>query len=191
MIKALNIPLIDADDVVYYLYKNNHSVLTQITALTTHNITHMEGGVDRHKLSLVIKKNLEILIKIEAIVHPAVRESIQKWLKKQYSQQEKYVVLSIPLMFDAGFDSLCDVIMCCHSNDKVRKERFMERNLSSDEKLQLITSKQLSNAEYIKKSDYSIPTDKTIEETQRTLNDVLNTVKKTPAKAYTKKWNIA
>lgn len=189
MIKEKNIPLLDADDIVYELYQKGSSILNKIKSFTTVHIIDTEGNIDRHALSKIIKENPNLLSKIEDIVHPAVRQNIQKWLKIQYANNTQYVFLSVPLMFDAGFNLLCDTTITCNTKDAIRKQRFMLREKSTEEKWQLIQSKQLSNDTYIKKSDYVISTDTDIIKTEKNLSEILNKIKSMPAKAYLEKWS--
>lgn len=188
MLKKQNIPLIDADEVVYSLYKNTSPILKHIQALFKTPITDEDGHIDRNKIAAEIKKDASLLQKLEEIVHPAVRTFIKVWLEKQNKKGEKSTVLSVPLMFDAGFDKLCDVILCCNTSNETRKERFMQRPHSTEEKWQLITQKQMSLEDYLTKSDYNIPTDTSLENTQQVLQETLNKVNLIKTKAFEKKW---
>lgn len=187
-IKELNIPVLDADHAVHELYKKGSPIVGKLTQVCKQPLLDNQGNIDRSTLSKLINKDKNLLTKIEEIVHPAVRSYIHNWLTSQHKQNIKTVVLSIPLMFDAGFNELCDVIICCACNEELRMQRFLERPNTTKEKWDIIKQKQMSSDEYQRKSDHVIRTDITILETQKELTSTLQKIKNLKPVAFQSKW---
>lgn len=185
-IQDQGIPVLDADKVVYQLYQKGSSIVKSLEDLCGQSITDKHENVDRATLSELVRKDGNLLKQIEEIVHPAVRRSIYHWLHAEYEKNSTLVVLSIPLMFDAGFHELCDTVICCIADDEIRKQRFMERPNTTTSKWELIKSKQLSSQEYAEKSDFIIHTDTEIKKTQQETLNIIHKVRCIKPTAYHK-----
>ena len=68
------------------------------------------------------------LARLNAIVHPLVEDKCRE-LIEQYRRQETLaaVVLDAPLLFEAGLDRYCDVIIFIQSDPAVRSRRVQEQ----------------------------------------------------------------
>lgn len=185
-IQEQGIPVLDADKVVYKLYQKGSPIVQNLSHLCGQSITDIHGNVDRTKLSELVRKDSHLLKNIEEIVHPAVRRSIYHWLQAEYEKKSTIVVLSIPLMFDAGFHELCDTVICCIADDKIRKQRFMERPNTTNSKWEIINSKQLSSKQYAEKSDFIIYTDTELELTHKETLSIIEKVQCIKPAAYLK-----
>ncbi|MFT7432855.1 MAG: dephospho-CoA kinase [Alphaproteobacteria bacterium] len=155
-----SIAVIDADQIVYDCYTAGTPVYEELTATYGKDIVcPSTGSIDRAKLSKIIQADAAQLNVIESIVHPQVRIVMKFQLAHAYSNRSKIIVLAIPLMFENGFNELCDSIVCCSCSLENRHRRFMERPKATEEKWQFITAKQMNDAEYIDRSDFIINTD--------------------------------
>lgn len=66
---------------------------------------------------------------LNGIVHPAVRLEIFKAIAYYYIRGQWAVVLDVPLLFEAGMDSLCGVVVVVGVSDpKIQMKRLRERD---------------------------------------------------------------
>ena len=63
---------------------------------------------------------------LESIVHPLILENIEN-VFKTYNDEE-YVFISVPLLFEAGWQNLFDKIVFIKTDDDIRLKRLIERN---------------------------------------------------------------
>ena len=63
---------------------------------------------------------------LEELVHPLVRQQFESNLNRLVS--EPIVVLMIPLLFEAGLDSLCTEVWVVHCSPQQQRQRLIDRN---------------------------------------------------------------
>ncbi|MCD8377708.1 MAG: dephospho-CoA kinase [Candidatus Gastranaerophilales bacterium] len=120
------------------------------------------GKISKSKLAKLVFDNPELRTKLENIVHPLIIEELESAFRV-YSG-EKYIFVSVPLLFEAGWEKMFDKIIFINSDDDIRLERLMERNnLSKDDALRRLNS-QLPQADKIKKSDFVIDNNSSFDE---------------------------
>ena len=153
---------------VYDTYKIAHNILNEIKDFYGYDV-FTEGIVDRKKLGSLVFKNPELKEKLEKIVHPKVKDKIVEIFEKH--KNDKAVFISVPLLFEAGFEILFDKIILVKADENIRLKRLMERyNFSEAEAISRIKS-QISQEE--KTSDYVIENNSSFEELEKQTLSVL------------------
>ena len=94
--KQFGYPVFNADKEVAKLYRKSKKCYKNLKRKFPDNITSFP--VKKRKLSEVILRNNENLKKINKIVHPLVRKSMDVFFKK--NKNKKIVVLDIPLLME-------------------------------------------------------------------------------------------
>ena len=97
----------DSDAVVHALYEGEATPL--IEAAFPGSTTG--GKVDRNKLAAMVLNDKAALARLEAIVHPMVTASREKFLAKRASRGDKVVVLDVPLLFETNAERGCDAVV--------------------------------------------------------------------------------
>lgn len=100
-----------------------------------------EGRVDRARLAALVfgttPAHAAALADLEAIVHPRVHRRIEAALASIRSAGEcgaagdPVAVLDVPLLVRAGWDRVCDAIVCVECEDGVRRERLARRGVDA------------------------------------------------------------
>ena len=143
-------PVYDADKIAHKILENQkdfygYDVFT-------------DGKIDRKKLGELVFSNPDLKKKLEEIIHPQVKQEILKI----FEQDLPVVFISIPLLFETGFDSLFDKVIFVSADSKLRLERLMKRNnFTKEEALRRIQS-QGAEEEKIQKSDFVICNNSTL-----------------------------
>ena len=138
---------------VYDSDKLAHNVLDEITEFYGLDV-FTDGKIDRKKLGKLVFENSGLKKKLEEIVHPKVKEKIFE-LFEQY-KDEQAIFISVPLLYESGFDSMFDKVIMVSVDEKIQLERLMKRNdLSKEEALMRINS-QNSQEEKIMRADFII-----------------------------------
>ncbi len=130
------------------------------------------GNIDRRALGEKVFSDPVERKKLEDYIHPKVKDEIIKIFSET---KDKYVFVSIPLLFETGFDKLFDKILFVQCNDELRLERLMKRNNFTQEQALKRMNSQMPQEKKIAKSDYVIHNNSTKEDLQ---SQVLDFVKK-------------
>lgn len=123
------------------------------------------GKISRQKLAALVFDDKNLKEKLENIVHPEIKDRLKKIFEE--NKLEKYIFVSIPLLFEVGWRNLFDKILFIYTEDKIRLNRLMQRNnFTKDEALARIKS-QLPQEEKVKVSDFIINNNHSIDVLQK------------------------
>lgn len=159
IIRKLNIPVFDADAAVHDIYQNG----TGARHLKTLCPEAIEGDrVDRKKLSQLIAYHPTLLKQIETIVHPLVRQAENEFLTESRRTKHKLVVIDSPLLIETGHHKDMDATILIDATPETQRSRAMLRPGMTEEKFNMIKSKQMSSSERRQHSNYIIENNGTL-----------------------------
>ena len=91
----------------------------------------LSKGLDRAALGSIVFSDPQERTWLEAQLHPLVRQRFDQELQTHVG--ERVVALMIPLLFEAGLESLCSEVWVVHCSPTQQKQRLMTRNRLSPE----------------------------------------------------------
>lgn len=129
-----------------------------------HDISE-NGKVSREKLGKIVFNDKKLKEKLENIVHPKIKNRIKLIFEK--NKNEKYVFVSIPLLFEIGWGNLFDKILFIKTEDDIRLKRLMQRNKFTQEEALSRIKSQLPQEKKAKKADFVIENNSSIDVLQK------------------------
>lgn len=157
--------IIDADLIARQVVAKKSSGLKKIVAKFGGEILTASGELDRKKLGKLVFSNKELLKALTDITGPLIRAEILREIEAAKKAQVKLVVLDIPLLFETGYQTLCDKVMVVTIPSKLQLERVMKRdNLSAAEARKRIAN-QLPASKRNELADVLIDNSKSVAET--------------------------
>ncbi|MGY5809373.1 dephospho-CoA kinase [Rhizobium sp. LEGMi198b] len=163
------IPVNDADAVVHDLYSGEAVPLVEAAFPgATKN-----GTVDRQELGRKLASDPSGFKRLEAIVHPLVRQRERTFLKRQRAAGADIVVLDIPLLFETGANERVDKIVVVSCDPQIQRERVLARPGMTEEKFAMILSRQTPDAEKRARADYVIDTGGSIDAAREQIKDII------------------
>ena len=184
-LRARGLPVFDADAEVHRLYAGGKAVELVEQAFPG---TTSENGVDRAKLSAVLLKEPQRFRELEAIVHPLVRAAERAFLEDEFERGSATAVLEIPLLFETGADKLVDATIVVSAGPELQRERLLKRSGATQEKLNQLLARQMSDAEKRARADFIVDTSGTIEESQAALDAIVARLHGRHGMALEKHW---
>lgn len=145
----------DTDKIAHKILENN-SVVEKVF-----------GTTDRKVLGNIVFNNPEKMKELENIIHPLVKDEILKI-------EDGFI--SVPQLFEAGYESLFDKIIFVSASEEIRLERLMKRNNLSKEEATKRIKAQLSEDKKIKESNFVIKNEGNFEKLQVEVERVLATL---------------
>ncbi len=141
-----------------------------------------KNKIDRKKLKEIVFKNKDKLRVLNSIIHPKVydyfREIRNKGGNFKSRSKDSHIVFDVPLLFESGIDKLCDKIILIVADSDTQIERIKMRDNISEELAKKIISSQLSNDEKIKKSDYIIKNNGSLEQLLKKVDKFIEEIEK-------------
>lgn len=150
-----------------------HDVLNKITEFYGYDV-FTNGKIDRKKLGKIVFSNTELKQKLEAIVHPEVKSKIKELFKKH--NKDKYIFISVPLLYETGFETLFDKVMLICADKNLQIKRLISRNNFTEQEALSRINSQLKQEEKIAKADYVIENNTTLEDLKNNVNLFLKTL---------------
>jgi len=154
MFADAGMPVFSADAAVHRLYAEAPGqVIDAFPAAAS------DGAVDRRRLADIIETDPEAIGRLEAIVHPAVKEAAKAFLAAARDSGTPVAVLEIPLLLETGSDALCDAILVTTAPAPVRDARVADRGTMSPALYRRLLGRQIPEAEKLGRADYIVDTD--------------------------------
>ncbi|WMT30205.1 dephospho-CoA kinase [Bacillus aerius] len=174
MIKEKGIRVVDADIIAKAAVSKGSAALHQIVQTFGEAVLLPNGELNRQQLGAIIFSDEEKRKKLNAIVHPEVRKEMLEQRDEGVSNNETFVVLDIPLLFESKLEGLVDRIIVVYTTPELQLSRLMNRNgLSEEEALNRIHSQQPLE-EKCQKADRVIENTKDLAFMRRQLENILN-----------------
>lgn len=159
LFEAAGVPVHSADAAVHRLYAGRAA--PPIEALFPGTVK--DGIVDRNALAEKVLGDGAALKRLEALVHPLVREEEGAFLAAAKASGAAITVLDIPLLFETGAEARVDRIAVVSAPAEIQRRRVMERQGMTPEKFAAILEKQVPDAEKRRRADFVIDTSRGIE----------------------------
>ena len=168
----------DSDATVHALYEGEATPLIEAAFPGSTS----GGKVDRNKLAAMVLSDKAALMRLEAIVHPMVTASREKFLAKAQARGEKIVVFDVPLLFETKAERGCDAVVVVSAPPEIQRKRAFERPGMTDDKFAAILAKQMPDAEKRGRADFVVDSSQSFDHTRAQIRDILRKVAKLPAK---------
>ena len=172
IIKEFGYDVFDADEMTHRILNEAKS---DIVKIFSEEDVITNGQIDRKIIASIVFSDNNKLKKLESIIHPKVKQEILNILNS--GQNKKAVFVSVPLMFEAGFEDIFDKIIFVSAPESLRLKRLMLRNnLTEEDALKRIRS-QLPESNKICKCSYIIKNDSDIEQIIPQIKVILSDIK--------------
>ena len=113
-------------------------------------------GFDRRALKHIVFNDDDSLRRLNAITHPLITQEV---VHRLAGCREEIAVLVVPLLFESGMHSLCDMTMTVSCPENERIKRLVKRDTITVELARSIIGSQLTDAEREQKADVTVVND--------------------------------
>lgn len=148
--------VIDADQVARDVVKPGEAALNDIVHHFGDEMLRDDGRLDRKRLGKRIFGDEEARKKLEAILHPRIRERMLEAIQKALKNQHDPVIVDVPLLFETGWDRLTDAIIVVMAPPDVQLKRLMARDALTEEEARQRIQAQWPLEEKVKRADWVI-----------------------------------
>lgn len=150
--KEMGIPVYIADDGARNVMQSNH-VIKEIKEVFGEKL--FENNIlNRAKLAEIVFNDSDKLAKLNAIVHPAVKQDFELWLKQHTNSS--YVIYEAAILFESGRYKDCDFIISVTAPEEIRIERVLKRDNTTREQVLSRMQMQWKDEDRISKSNFVI-----------------------------------
>jgi dephospho-CoA kinase len=168
------IPVNDSDAVVHDLYAGE--AVQPVEAVFPG--ASKNGSIDRQELARQLAADSSGFERLEKIVHPLVREREKEFLDRQRAAGAEIVLLDIPLLFESGAEERVDVVVVVSCDPQIQRDRVLARPNMTEEKFNMILSRQVPDAEKRARADYVVDTGHGIEAARQRVAEIITDLRR-------------
>lgn len=153
------IPVYDSDSRAKLLTATDPKIKEELTALVGPTLYCPCGcGVmQKEVLAKFIFGNPENMARVNAIIHPRVREDFKRWADGLGSKD--FCVLESAILFESGFDSEVDYKVCVDAPLALRIKRCVKRDGTTEQAVVARINSQMDQEEKCRLADFVIVND--------------------------------
>ncbi len=110
ILQSLGAHVIEADRVGHQVYRPGTEGWRRVVALFGPDIVDANKEVDRKRLGEIVFSDPEAMTRLNAEVHPLIREEIQTRLKALEQEGAAVAVVEAAVLLEAGWDAIVDEV---------------------------------------------------------------------------------
>lgn len=153
--EGFSVQVYDTDREAKRLMLEHEGIRADLTALLGEEV-YTAAGLNKPLLAAYIFSSPENAQKVNAIVHPRVKEDFRNWAFRQEQAGCQLVGVESAILFESGFDREVDKTLTVSAPLELRITRVMERDrVGREQVLERITA-QISDEERNRLSDFSV-----------------------------------
>lgn len=168
--------VIDADKLAHEAYKPNTKLNEELVDEFGPGIRKADGSIDRKKVSRIVFDDPKALARLNAIVHPRIKEMARADIERYKKKGVPVVVLEGALLIEAKWTDLADEVWVALAPPDTAVKRLKERGGLTEDEARSRIQAQLPAAERAKHADVIINTDCDISEVRAQIDKHWNMV---------------
>lgn len=183
-IGARGVPVFDADGAVHQLFQ---AELVPVIEAAFPGTTGA-AGVNRAALRDALARDPQGFERLNAIVHPRVRDKQRVFLQTAAREGATLAVVDVPLLLEAGGEQAVDVVLVVSADAAIQRQRVLARPGMSEAAFALLLARQMSDADKRARADFVVDTGGPVSDTQRQIDAVLAQLTGRSGTAYERHW---
>ncbi len=174
LFRERGLAVFDADICVHEFLDASGLAVEKVREAFGSGVLKADGSVDRHALGRRVFQCPFDRKKLEQILHPLVAAKREEFLLQERLGGAELAVLDVPLLFEAGTNELCDLVVVVKVTLEVQRARAMSREDMTSEKLTGILNSQMPLKDKVSQADFVLDTGTDLNTTRRQLFDWLD-----------------
>ena len=164
MLRECGAYIVDADEISRGLTAPGGAGLKEVRRIFGPEVFAPDGTLNRAALGQIVFGNDGARQKLNAALHPLIRQEMERQARAGMECGAQVVVLDVPLLFEAGMQDMAQLVACVHCPEEIQILRMKSRNgYSREEAISRIRS-QWPLSEKMRLSDLLISTNQPLED---------------------------
>lgn len=171
MLRELGATVIDADQAAHEVYAPGTRGFEAVVAEFGSDFVR-DGAIDRERLGMLVFNDAAALRRLNAIVHPLVREWMAARTAEAFERGDQIVIQDVPLLFENGLEGLFSSVLLVYAPAEVQLERLVEGRRVPPERARAIIAAQMPIEEKRRRAHHVVDNSGTIEQTRSQVEEV-------------------
>jgi len=169
ILRSFGAQVLDADKLAHGCITYRSAAYEKIIRTFGKKILKKNRVIDRKKLARIVFNDINLLIKLNNIIHPEVVRIIKSKIK---SLKTKVIVLDAPLLIESGLNKIVDKLIVVKINRAKQIERIMKKTELCRLDILKRIKRQIPLSDKIRLADFVIDNNGTIRETRKQVEKI-------------------
>ena len=174
-IEELGFPVYDSDFWAKELVNIDENLKSRIIELLGEESYDENGKYNRKFVAEKVFENQELLLKLNQIIHPAVKIHFENWVN---AQNAEFVFKETALLFELKLNESCYQSILVTADENIRIKRVMDRDGRTYREVKEIINKQMPEVDKVKLADFVIQNNTDLETLKEFTHQVLDELKR-------------
>lgn len=170
-IEELGFPVYDSDFWAKELVNLDENLKSRIIELLGEESYDENGKYNRKFVAEKVFENQELLLKLNQIIHPAVKIHFENWVNAQNSE---FVFKETALLFELKLNESCYQSILVTADENIRIKRVMNRDGRTYREVKEIIDKQMPEVDKVKLADFVIQNNTDLESLKEFTHQVID-----------------
>ena len=170
-IEELGFPVYDSDFWAKELVNLDENLKSRILELLGEESYDENGKYNRKFVAEKVFENQELLLKLNRIIHPAVKIHFENWVN---AQNAEFVFKETALLFELKLNESCYQSILVTADENIRIKRVMDRDGRTYREVKEIIDKQMPEVDKVKLADFVIQNNTDLESLKEFTHQVID-----------------
>ncbi len=175
---ATKLPIVDADKIAWQVEGPGQPTTQKIVAHFGQQAVLADGRLNRPWLGQLVFNDAQALQALTAITRLPIQYAMFEAIVAANQQQPDAIILDVPLLFESGWQHVCDQVLVVTASPAVVLQRLMARNHLSQQAAQARIDSQMPLAQKGARADVVIDNGANIDKTKAAVLKWLKTITK-------------
>ena len=163
-----------SDDIAKHLEEPGNKCHDALVRLLGRDVLEPDGRICKPRMAEMIFGSEELRIRVNAILHPAVKDYVLRDIDAcRRKERIDIYVLEAALLIEEHYDEILDELWYIYASEETRRNRLKAARGYSDEKIDSIMLRQLSENAFRASCDVTIVNDGDLSETCKQIDECL------------------
>lgn len=169
--------IIDADNVAKDLSSNQETeYFRKMVDLFGNEVLNADGSLNRKEVARIIYNDNEKRKALNLLTFKYVVDDIEKQIKNIEDNDYDYIAIDVPLLYEAKMEKICDKVIAVVAEDTEKIHRICMRDKINEDVARQRLKIQSNNEFFVKKADFVIHNDGTIDKLEKTLKEIIEKI---------------
>tara|TARA_B110000908_G_scaffold100371_1_gene118396 strand:+ start:2799 stop:3374 length:576 start_codon:yes stop_codon:yes gene_type:complete len=155
LFQQMGVPVFNADIEAKKCMVEDKKLMSAVQLAFGENV-YINGILQKEELAKIVFNNEEALVKLNALVHPVVKQKFEDWCAEQTAA---LAVKEAAILFESDAHIGLDAVICVTAAEGLRIARVQKRDGSSVQEIKTRMSKQMSQDKKEALADFIIVND--------------------------------
>ena len=171
MLRELGATVIDADEATHAVYAPGTAGFDAVVAEFGPDFVR-DGAIDRQKLGALVFNDEDARRRLNAIVHPLVREWMAARTAEAAERGDEIVVQDVPLLFESGLEVLFSSVLLVYAPEDVQLDRLVRGRGVPVNRARAMIAAQMPIDDKRRRAHHIVDNSGTIEQTRRQVEEI-------------------